>query len=74
MYWWNNNIAKSYQECIRTRRNATRSRKKSNRKDLRELHKVARLKMAKAITASKAHCWDELVEEDEHDPWGRHYK
>ena len=28
MYWWNDNIAKSRQECIRARRKAMRARKK----------------------------------------------
>ena len=77
MYWWNDNIAKSRQEYIRARRKATRVRKKSNHKDLKdlkELHKEARLKLVKVIKASKAHCWDELVEEIEQDPWGRPYK
>ena len=74
MYWWNENIAKSHQECTRARRIATRARKKSNHKDLKELHKEARLKLVKAIKASKAHCWDELVEEVEQDPWVRPYK
>ena len=71
MYWWNDNIAKSRQECIRARRKATRASKKPNHKDLKdfkELHKEARLKLVKAIKASKAHCWDELVEDVEHDP------
>ena len=68
MYWWNDNIAKSRQGCIRARRKAARARKKSNQKDLKELHKEARLKLVKAIKASKAHCWDELVEDVEHDP------
>ena len=45
MYWWNDNIAKSRQECIRARRTVTRARKKSNHKDLKdlkELHKEAK--------------------------------
>ena len=71
MYWWNDNIAKSRQECIRARRKATRARRKSNRKDFKELNKVARLKLVKVIKASMAHCWDESVEEVEHDSWGR---
>ena len=54
MYWWNDNIAKSRQECIRARRKATRARKKSNREDLKELHKEARLKLVKTIKTSKA--------------------
>ena len=50
MYWWNDNIADSRQECIRARRKATRARKKSNHKDLKDfkkLHKEARLKLVK---------------------------
>ena len=57
MYWWNDNIAKSRQECIRAGRKAARARKKSNHRDLKELHKEAQLKLVKAIKTSKAHCW-----------------
>ena len=59
MYWWNDNIAKIRQECIRARKKATRISKKSNHKDLKdlkELHKEARLKLVKLIKASKVHC------------------
>ena len=68
------NIAKSRQECIRARRRATRARKKPNHKDLKELHKEVRIKLVKAKKASQAYSCDELVEEVEHDPWGRPYK
>lgn len=74
MYWWNNDIANSRQEVIRARRGATRGRKKPNYSDLKESYKVARLKLVKAIKSSKAQCWQELVKEAEHDPWGRPYK
>ena len=54
----------------------TKTKTRGNPKDgnLKELHKEARLKLVKVIKASKAHCWDELVKEVEHDPWGRPYK
>ena len=74
MYWWNSNTAKSRQESIKARRKAMRSRKKPNYSDLKESHRAARLKLTKAIKSSKAHCWDELLEEVDCDPWGRPYK
>ena len=40
MYWWNDNIAKSRQEYIRARKKATRARKKSNHKDLKDLKEL----------------------------------
>ena len=61
MYWWNENIAKSRQECMYARRKATRDRKMSNHKDLKQLHKEARLKLVKAIKANKAHCRVDLT-------------
>ncbi|XP_046671179.1 uncharacterized protein LOC124361184 [Homalodisca vitripennis] len=74
MYWWNSDTAKSRQETVQARRKATRARKKPNYRELKESHRAARLKLTKAIKSSKAHCWNELLEEVYCDPWGRPYK
>lgn len=74
VYWWPSEIATLRKECIRARRNYTRSKARSAYARHAEQYKheyiVARDKYKWGIVGAKRNKWKELCEEVRRDVWG----
>lgn len=73
-YWWNDEIASLRAKCLKTRRQAQRTKGESERETRRVIHKAAKAELRQAITASKKRCFRQLCEDADKDPWGDAYR
>ena len=71
MYWWNEELTRLRRECLKTRRECTRSKGNGYRKIAWRKAKKA---LKKAMKKSQAKCWKDLIAEVEKDTWGLAYK
>lgn len=78
-YWWNENIAKHREECLKARRRLTRRRKGQLQNDpeieeIKTEYKNRKKLLKKEIAQSKSILWKELCKELNEDVWGNAYK
>ncbi|XP_068994029.1 uncharacterized protein [Neodiprion pinetum] len=75
VYWWTCVIAQLRRDCIRVRRRMQRARAKGEGREARSTeYRCVKKSMRDKIKASKAKCWEELLQAVEEDPWGPPYK
>lgn len=74
VYWWNEDIAALRAVCLRARRRAQRTLSVRIDESVQTEYREARRELRRAINASKANCWQEVIDEIEENPWGRGYK
>ena len=79
VYWWNAEIGRIRTECIRLKRNLTRTnKKKESTAEQRACAQVAyrrmRLELKINILNAKKHAWKNLIEQLDSDIWGKGYK
>ncbi|XP_046736548.1 uncharacterized protein LOC124405569 [Diprion similis] len=74
-HWWTDRIAQLRRECVSARRRAQRARAKSREADASmAAYRTAKRDLRNEIKASKARCWEELLQAVDEDPWGLPYK
>ncbi|KAJ8912476.1 hypothetical protein NQ315_014576 [Exocentrus adspersus] len=77
MYWWNEEIADLRKECIRKKRQYTRTRRRQTT-DVTQQHwleyKRSRKKLRLSIKKSKKRGWKALCDSVDNDIWGDGYK
>ncbi|XP_046742524.1 uncharacterized protein LOC124409152 [Diprion similis] len=74
-HWWTDRIAQLRRECVSARRRAQRARAKSRDADASmAAYRMAKRDLRNEIKASKARCWEELLQAVDEDPWGLPYK
>lgn len=74
VYWWNEEIANMRSECVRARRQYTRSRGRPDNNLHQEVFKAKRKALKLAIRRSKRKCFLDICEDVENNPWGLAYK
>lgn len=77
MYWWNDAISELRTQCNQARRRVTRARRRMPPTEfaaIEESWKLARGALRRAIQDSKRACFQQLLEELNHNPWGDAYK
>ena len=76
VHWWNDEIKSRREECNKTRRKLTRSRRGNRHSppaDV-EAYRMARKKLKIAIMNSKKCKWEELITDVNNNPWGLGYR
>lgn len=74
VYWWNDEIARAREACIRSRRQFTRAHRRGDATAEHEAYKRAKKELGRAITRSKKEKWAQLCADVNNDPWGLGYK
>lgn len=74
VYWWNENIAQLRRECIRARRDYTRSRGRPGNFELHENFKSKKKELKHAIKNSKKNCFMSICDDLDNNPFGLAYK
>ncbi|CAG4955271.1 unnamed protein product [Colias eurytheme] len=79
MYWWSADISQLRASCVAARRAYTRHRRRRRRDEEEEarLYAVYRdciVTLQDAIGTAKTRAWEEMLEDLNHEPWGRPYK
>ncbi|CAH2092932.1 unnamed protein product [Euphydryas editha] len=74
VYWWTDEIALLRTECLRLRRKALRSRKRSTGQQRNDEYKAAKKRLVMAIKASKERRWKAICKEVDDDLWGNGYR
>ena len=74
VYWWTEEIARLWRECLLIRRRAQRARNRADAVSHSEDYRVERKILRRAINDSKKESWTKLIIEVDSDPWGAGYK
>lgn len=74
VYWWSENIAQLRRECIRARRDFTRSRGHSVNVEMQENLRLKRKELKNAIKKSKKECFLKICDDLDASPFGLAYK
>lgn len=74
VYWWNENIAELRRECIRARRDFSRSRGRPGNSELHETLKSRKKELKTAIKTSKKECFRRICNDLDRNPFGLAYK
>lgn len=84
VHWWSGELTQTRRECIRSRRNWTKAKKRSKKgkakveiaelKRLEEEYRKRKKELTKGILKAKEDSWKELLREIEKDPWGIPYR
>lgn len=74
VYWWSENIAQLRRECIRARRDFTRSRGHSANIERQEILRLKRKELKNAIKKSKKECFLRICDDLDANPFGLAYK
>lgn len=74
VYWWNEEIALLRSECVRARRQYTRTRGRPENDGYYQTFKAKRKSLKLAIRRSKRRCFLEICDDLQNNPWGIAYK
>ncbi|KXZ75772.1 hypothetical protein TcasGA2_TC031701 [Tribolium castaneum] len=70
IFWWTDEVGNARQRCNAARRRAGRARD-DRKTELWRIYKDERKTLKKEIKKAKAEAWQRLIEDIEHDPWGK---
>ncbi|KYB29499.1 hypothetical protein TcasGA2_TC032967 [Tribolium castaneum] len=73
IFWWTDEVGNARQRCNAARRRAGRARD-DRKTELWRIYKDERKALKKEIKKAKAEAWQRLIEDIEHDPWGKGYR
>lgn len=77
VYWWSNEIADLRKECLKKRREYTRSFRRNplwRSLELWSLYKISKKTLQRKIKQAKRNCWKQLCQSVDSDIWGDGYK